>query len=195
MHGFSQRGLRDIGGISYKHLPCAPSALISAPRLNPTLANHDKVANNCSIFHLSFFSIFLSFLPSFSLDFLALTSRSFALYSQFFSPSPAFPAIGCLYFCHSFLSSSGPLLQYSNTSQGKSSVCIISLPKLTLQPITHHTQHVTRAVLTCFPDNLITFLVSFSSQLTGNADDNDESKFIFPQPLFWLALHPTIASS
>jgi len=75
VHGFSQERLRDIGGISCKNLPCDPSALISAPRLNPTLANRDKVAN-CSLFSLSFFMIFMSFLPLFSLDFLALALGS-----------------------------------------------------------------------------------------------------------------------
>lgn len=76
VHEFSQQGLKDTGEIFCKKLPCAPSALISAPRLNPTLANHDKVANNCISLHLSFFMIFLSFLPSFPLDYLALNLRS-----------------------------------------------------------------------------------------------------------------------
>lgn len=115
VHGYcTQWRLRDTGGISCKHLPCAPSAVISGPRLNPTLANHDKVTNNCSLLHLSFFMIFLSFLPSFSLVFLALTLRSLScsLFPVRFSiDKSGTPS----YWLHVFLSSL-PFLKWSSPS-------------------------------------------------------------------------------
>lgn len=145
-----------------------------------------------SIFPSSWSSC-LSFLHSPLFFWLWLWGLFLALYFQFVSPliNLALPATGCMYFFHRFLSWSGPLLQYSNTSEGKSSVCITSLPELTLQAITHHTQHLPRAILTCFPNNLITSPVSFSSRLTGNAAAAAGFKFMFPQPFFCLALHPT----
>lgn len=59
---------------------CPVLLLLWFPRLNPTLANHDKVANNCISLHPSFFTIFLSFLTSFPLDYLALNLRSLSCF-------------------------------------------------------------------------------------------------------------------
>lgn len=90
---------------------CSLSSDFSS-QIESTLANGDKVTNNCSLFPSSRSSC-LFFLHSPLIFLLQPWGFLLALYSRFFSPmrNLAFPDIGCLYSSHSFLSWSGPLLQ------------------------------------------------------------------------------------